>query len=163
MSALMALRRLVITPLMRGPAIRHSTTNRTAKLTTSQKIWLGKVSVLKGGKPPGACLGVSVEACSGSAMTLLREEDDQRDDQAEQARRFAQRKAQEQVGGLGGGGAGIAQGARKIGAEHIADADAGADQRDAGDAGANHLCSCEFHFRKSLRWFSGDRGGEALR
>src|ERR1700761_696354 len=152
MSALMTPRRLVITPLMRGPAIRHITTNRKAKHTTSQKIWLGKVSVLKGGKPPGACLGVSVLACSGSAAIkrVLREEDDQRDDQAEQTGRFAERKAQEQVGGLGRRGARIAQRARKVRAEHIADADTGANQRDAGDARANHLCSCKFHFSQSF-------------
>src|SRR5262249_15144087 len=158
----MAPRRLVITPLMRGPATRHRTTNRKAKLITSQKIWLGNVSVLKGGNPP-SCFGTSVVACSGSAMDVLREEDDQRDDQAEQAGRFAKREAEQQIGGLGGGGARIAQRAREVGAEHIADADTGADKRDAGDTGANHLCSCKFHFRKSLRWFSGDRGGEALR
>ncbi len=51
MSALIWLRRLVMTPLMRGPATRHNTTNRNAKETTSQKNWLGNVSVLNGGKP----------------------------------------------------------------------------------------------------------------
>src|SRR5215469_18242630 len=162
MSALMVPRRLVITPLMRGPATRHNTTNRKAKVTTSQKIWLGNVSVLKGGKPP-SCFGASVVACSGAAMEILREEDDQRDDQAEQTGRFAERETKQQVGGLRGGSARIAQRAREVGAEDIADADTGADQRDAGDTRANHLCSCKFHFRKSLRWFSGDRGGEALR
>src|SRR6201996_4452525 len=149
MSALMVPRRLVMTPLMRGPATRHSTTNRKAKLIASQKIWLGDVSVLKGGNPP-SCFGTSVVACSGSAMDGLREEDDQRDDQAEQAGRFAEREAQEQIGGLGRRGARIAQRARKVRAEHIADADTGANQRDAGDARANHLCSCKFHFSQSF-------------
>src|ERR1700754_3595549 len=117
MSALMVPRRLVMTPLMRGPATRHSTTNRKAKLIASQKIWLGNVSVLKGGNPP-SCFGTSVVACSCSAMDGLREEDDQRDDQAEQAGRFAEREAQEQIGGLSGGSTRIAQRAREIGAEH---------------------------------------------
>ena len=69
MSALIVLRRLVITPLMRGPATRHSTTNRKANVTTSQKIWLGKVSVLNGGNPPGACLGAS-SCCGGAASAI---------------------------------------------------------------------------------------------
>src|ERR1700760_3618674 len=115
---------------MRGPATRHSTTNRKPKVIASQKNWLGKVSVLKGGKPagswpPGAPVVAVVAA--GSAI-LEREQDQQRDDQAEQAGGFAQRETQQQVGGLGSGGARIAQRARQVRAEHVADADTGADQ-----------------------------------
>src|SRR5262245_55788639 len=47
---------------MRGPATRHKTANRNANVITSQKIWLGKVSVLNGGKPaPSGLAGTSVE------------------------------------------------------------------------------------------------------
>src|SRR5579883_2422550 len=139
MAPLMAPRRLVMAALMRGPATRHRTTNRN--VTASQKSWLGKVSVLNGGKPAASCLaGTPVVAvvAAGSAI-LEREQDQERDDQAEQTGGFAKRKAQQEVGGLGGGSARIAQGARQVGAEHIADADTGADKRDTGQARADHL------------------------
>src|SRR5882672_1348843 len=106
MALLMTPRRLVMAPLMRGPATRHNTVNRNANVIASQKNWLGNVLVSNGGKPP-SFLGASVVAvwAVSSAILVLREQDDQRDNQAEQAGRFAQREAQQQVGGLAGGGA----------------------------------------------------------
>src|SRR5882672_4893813 len=112
MALLMTPRRLVMAPLMRGPATRHSTVNRNANVIASQKNWLGNVLVSNGGKPPsflGACVVAVVVPCSS---TILAEQDDQRDHQAEQAGRFAQRETQQQVGGLARGGARIAQRAR---------------------------------------------------
>ena len=58
---LIAPRRLVMAPLMRGPATRHSTVNRNAKVIASQKNWLANVVVSNGGKPPSV-LGASVVA-----------------------------------------------------------------------------------------------------
>jgi len=69
---------------------------------------------------------------------------------SEQTGGLAQREAQEQVGGLGGGSARIAQRARQVGAEHVADADAGADQGDTGNARTDHFCSCNFHCNSLL-------------
>src|SRR2546430_185168 len=137
MAPLIMPRRLVMAPLMRGPATRHNTVNRNANVIASQKSWLGNVLVSNGGKP-SSFLGACVVAVWGSA--ILREQDDQRDDQAEQAGSLAQRKAQEQVGSLAGGGARIAQRARQIAAEHVANADAGTDQGDTGNACTDHFC-----------------------
>src|SRR6185503_16530018 len=139
---------LVMAPLMRGPATRHNTVNRNAKQIASQKNWLGNVVVSNGGKPPS--LGASVVAVWAVCSAILREQDDQRDDQAEQAGGFAQREAEEQVGGLAGGSARIAQRARQIAAEHVADADTGADQGDTGNARTDHFCSCNFHCNSLL-------------
>src|SRR5471030_1725004 len=155
MAPLITPRRFVMAPLMRGPATFHNTVNRNANVTASQNSWLGKVVVSNGGKPP-SFLGASVVAWVTGSATMSAEQDDQRDDQAKQAGRFAQRETQQQVGGLGRGGARIAQRARQIAAEHIADADAGPDQCDTGDARANHFCSCKFHWY-SLRWFSAKK------
>src|SRR5690242_13778472 len=121
MSPWMAPRREAITPWMRGPATRHSTTNRNPNVIASQNSWLGKVVVSNGGKPaPSFWAGTSVVAVVAASAMLKseREQDQQRDDQAEQAGRFAQREAEEQVGGLAGGSARIAQRAREVRAEH---------------------------------------------
>src|ERR1700754_3508287 len=146
MAPLMVPRRPVMAALILGPATRHITTNRNTKVTASQKNWLGKVVVSNGGKPP-SFLGTSVVCVvSPCSSTVLAEQDDQGHDQAEQTGRFAQREAQQQVGGLGGGSARIAQRAGEIAAEHVADADARAHESDTGDTGADHFCSGEFHF-----------------
>src|SRR5689334_8626426 len=152
MAPLMALRRLVMAPLMRGPATRHSTVNRKAKVIASQNNWLGNVVVSKGGKPAALCSAPvdSVVLPSAIGAVLEREQDQERDDQAEQAGRFAQREAEQQVGGLGGGGTRVAQRARQIRAEHVADADTGADQGDTGQARTDHFCSCNFHCNSLL-------------
>jgi hypothetical protein len=42
--------------------------NSAAKATTSQKIWLGKLSVLKGGKPALCCASVPVCVTAGSLI-----------------------------------------------------------------------------------------------
>jgi len=68
MAPLMAPRRLVMAALMRGPATRHITVNRKAKVTVSQKSWLGKVVVSKGGKPPALCSAPVDSMCSPSAI-----------------------------------------------------------------------------------------------
>src|ERR1044071_9161371 len=131
--------------LIWGRAPRHITTNRKTKVTASQKNWLGKVVVSNGGKPP-SFLGTSVvSVVAPCSSTVSAEQDNQGHNQAEQAGSLAQREAEQQVGGLGGGGARIAQRAREIGAEHIADADTGADQGDTGNARTDHFCSCNFH------------------
>src|SRR5882757_1922549 len=136
MAPLITPRRLVMAALMRGPATRHITTSRNPKVITSQKNWLEKVVVSNGGKPP-SCLGTSVVAVAGGLSIIdgrSLEQNDHRDQQAEQAGGFAQRETEQHVGILALGGAGIAQRPRQIATEHIADADAGADQRDAGEA-----------------------------
>ena len=71
MSPLMAPRRLVITPLMRGPATRHSTTNRKANVIASQKIWLGKVVRLERRKA-ALLLGRFRRRCGGAGSAMLR-------------------------------------------------------------------------------------------
>ena len=45
---------------MRGPATRHSTTNRKANVIASQKIWLGNVSVFERRKAALFCAGAAV-------------------------------------------------------------------------------------------------------
>src|ERR1700733_8619967 len=115
---------------MRGPATRHITTNRKANVITSQNTWLGYDSVLNGGKPPlfGSCWTVSVVAAGASC--ILAEHQDEGDNQTEQTLRFAKGEAEQQVGVLGLRGARIAQRTFDIAAEHVADADAGAGERD---------------------------------
>src|SRR5262249_19193298 len=129
-------------------AMRQSTTNRNAKVIASQKIWLGNVSVLNGGKPaPPFLAGTSVVVVvvSPAGMTRFREEEDERDHQAAQNCWRAKREAEEQVGRLGGGSARVAQRTREITAEHVADADTGADEGDTGKARADHFRCCDFH------------------
>ena len=137
-----------------GAAASQTTTNRKANVTTSQNIWLGNVDVSNGGKPPDPSweAGCSVVAFMEPASIIrrLREQDDERDHQTEQAGRFAQREAEEQVRGLSGGGTRIAQRAREVAAEHVADADTGADESDTGKAGTDHFCCCEIHVFKSF-------------
>src|SRR5690606_20865402 len=73
------------------------------------------------------------------------EEDDQRDEKTEEAGRLGKSKADQQVRELPRSSRRIAQGARQIVAEDVADADAGADERGAGEAGADELCCLGIH------------------
>jgi hypothetical protein len=75
------------------------------------------------------------------------EQDDERDDQAEQTRRFGEREAEEQVRELARSGRRVAQGAREIAAEDIADAEPGADESRRRDPCADELCCCCFHVK----------------
>src|SRR6202035_904140 len=78
------------------------------------------------------------------------EQDDERDDEAEEARRFGGREAEQRRRrdlGLRGRVAGDRRDER---GEDAADADTGADERDAGEAGADHLGGGEIHGRCPL-------------
>ena len=70
---------------------------------------------------------------------------------AEQARRFAEREAEQQVAVLARRRAGIAQRARQEVAENVADADAGAQQGERGETGADELGCFSFHGSHSFR------------
>src|ERR1700722_18781205 len=65
------------------------------------------------------------------------ERGDSSDPGTEKSRRFTEGETEQEVGCLAGGRTGIAQGARQVGAEHVADADAGTDERHAGKPGAD--------------------------
>src|SRR5688572_13040261 len=79
-------------------------------------------------------------ACSG-----LGEQDHQRDQQTEEARCFAESEADQQVGELARSSRRVAQGARQVVGEDVADADAGADEGEASEASADELCCLRIH------------------
>src|SRR3990170_511522 len=100
--------------------------------------------VSRNGRPP---LAIPRErARSRSAV-----EDDECDEQPEQARGLGERETDQKVRELAGSGGRVAHRARQVVAEDVADADAGPDQGAAGEARANHLCSCEIHVRLLIR------------
>src|SRR5437763_13093495 len=112
--------RSAITPPIFGTATFHITISNATNVTVSQKIWLGYVDVLNGGKPPLLCSATVPVVVSGAAIRRKSsgEQKDQRDEQTEQALQLAKRVADVQVGELRRGGAGIAQRARNVIAEH---------------------------------------------
>src|ERR1700704_1401391 len=111
-----------------GSVLRHSTRNNRPNVTTSQKIWLGKVPTFIWGSPAcSAGAPVLSVVSSGAAIENLGEENDEGHHDAQQAGEFAQREADEQIGELALSSTGIAQRAGEVIAEDDADADARAD------------------------------------
>src|SRR4051812_24722195 len=78
---------------------------------------------------------------------LEHEQDQEGDRQAEQPGCFGQRKAEEGEWLYLSLRSRIARDRRDQGREHIADPDAGADQGDTGETGADHLRGSEVHMR----------------
>src|SRR5580658_8691280 len=110
---------------------------------------------------------VEISSCGIGVMpgcpALEYEQDQESDGEAEQAGRFGQGKAEKGEGlhlrlcrRVAGDGA-------DQGREHIADADAGADERDAGEARADHFRGSEVHVRfplcAGMRWWRVRRRG----
>src|SRR5690348_4040621 len=88
---------------------------------------------------------VETSSCGIPPFPSEHEEDQEGDGEAKQTRRLGQRETEKREGlhlALGGRVAGdrIYQGR-----EHIADADTGADERDAGKAGPDHFGGSEIH------------------
>src|ERR1700733_14991488 len=127
---------------MRGPANRHSTTNRNANVTVSQKIWLGNVCDLNGGQTPPWGTVVPLVRLAVSAISGVHQ--DERDQQAEQSLQFAKRVTDIEVRELALGGTRIAQCSGNVVSEHDADADTGAHERDGRKTGADEF-SCVNH------------------
>jgi len=78
---------------------------------------------------------------------LENEQDEHRDDEAEKAREFRQREGEEKRLLVASRSRGVAESARKKVAEDDAEADAGASERQGGDASADQFCSFCFHFK----------------
>src|SRR5258705_8970638 len=133
-------------PSIIGNVLRHSTRNNRPNVTTSQKIWLGKVATFIWGSP--ACpSGTAVPSVVSreAAIAVLGEENDERHHHAQKAGEFAQSEADQEIGELALRRAGIAQRAGEVIAEDDADADARADERDRGEAGAEIACRFNVH------------------
>src|SRR5947209_10488701 len=82
-----------------------------------------------------------------SAPSLEYEQDQEGDRQAEQPGRLGQREAEEREGLHLGLRCRVARYRIDQRGKHVADADTGADERDAGETGADHLGGSEIHVR----------------
>src|SRR5262245_59589844 len=93
-----------------------------------------------GAQSSGLSCGMVVLARLRTPSKLEHEQDDQRHHEAEQASGLCKGEAEQKIGELRRGGGGVAQSALQIVTEDRADADAGADKRDRGEARADQFC-----------------------